>query len=43
MASTSDPGDLMHVRIKQVMDHYGLQQQAFAMKLGVSPATISSI
>lgn len=33
----------MHVRIKQVMDHYGLQQQAFAMKLGVSPATISSI
>lgn len=43
MASTSDPGDLMHVRIKKVMDHYGLQQQAFAMKLGVSPATISSI
>ena len=43
MASTSDPGDLMHVRIKKVMDHYGLQQQAFAKKLGVSPATISSI
>ena len=43
MASTSDPGDLMHVRIKKVMDHYGFQQQAFATKLGVSPATISSI
>ena len=39
----TDPGDSMHLRIKKVMDHYGFQQQAFANKLGVSPATISSI
>lgn len=43
MSSMTDPGDSMHLRIKKVMDHYGFQQQAFANKLGVSPATISSI
>ena len=39
----TDSGDSMYLRIKKVMETYGLQQQAFATKLGVSPATISSI
>ena len=43
MSSMTDPGDSMHLRSKKVMDHYGFQQHAFANKLGVSPATISSI
>ena len=43
MASMTDPSETMYLRIKKVMESYGLQQQAFAKKLGVSPATISSI
>ena len=39
----TDPSETMYLRIKKVMESYGLQQQAFAKKLGVSPATISSI
>ena len=33
----------MQDRIRQIMDHYGLSQQNFASRLGVAPATISSI
>ena len=33
----------MQDRIRQIMDHYGLSQQNCASRLGVAPATISSI
>lgn len=33
----------MQERIRKVMEHYGLTQQEFAAKLGLSAATISSI
>lgn len=33
----------MQERIRSVMNHYGMSQQNFALKLGLSAATISSI